>query len=206
MPVVQARSSQIGVSEASRSQMMLTRSSDQQLLGKADRDERAFAVFYRRHERAVVAFLGRSCGNAELAIDMTAETFARAYAARTQFDPRRGTARGWLLGIARHVLAASLERGRVESEARELLRMQAIHVSEHTVRSVERAVLESGDVVVEQWLTSLPEREREAIRLRVLDESSYARIADELGCSEAVVRQQVSRGLSRLRRTATEER
>ena len=94
----------------------------------------------------------------------------------------------------------------MESEARELLRMQAIHVSEHTVRSVERAVLESGDVVVEQWLTSLPEREREAIRLRVLDESSYARIADELGCSEAVVRQRVSRGLSRLRRTATEER
>ena len=186
--------------------MTLARNSDQQLLGRADRDERAFAAFYRRHERAVVAFLGRFCRNGELTIDMTAETFARAYAARAQFDPGRGTARAWLLGIARHVLAASLERGRVETEARERLRMQAIQISDHTVRSVERAVLESGDAVDEQWLTDLPESEREAIRLRVLHDSSYARIASELDCSEAVVRQRVSRGLSRLRRTATEER
>ncbi len=186
--------------------MIFARISDQQLLGRADRDEQAFAAFYRRHERAVVAFLGRFCGNAELTIDMTAETFARAYAARAKFDPRRGTARGWLLGIARHVLAASLERGRVETDAREQLRMRAIQISDHTARSVERAVLESGDAVVEHWLSEMPESEREAIRLRVLDESSYTKIASELGCSEAVVRQRVSRGLSRLRRTAMEER
>jgi RNA polymerase sigma factor (sigma-70 family) len=184
--------------------MTLARNSDHQLLTRADGEPEAFAAFYRRHERSVVAFHGRFCRNAELTIDLTAETFARAYTGRAQFDPGRGTARGWLLGIARHVLAASLERGRVETEAREQLRMHAIQISDHTVRSVEQAVLESGDAVLEQWLSDMPESERDAIRRRVLDEASYTQIAAELGCSEAVVRQRVSRGLSRLRRTAME--
>jgi RNA polymerase sigma factor (sigma-70 family) len=45
----------------------------------------------------------------------------------------------------------------------------------------------------------LPERQRVAIRSRVLDGRGYAEIARELECSELVVRQQVSRGLKRLR-------
>jgi RNA polymerase sigma-70 factor (ECF subfamily) len=45
----------------------------------------------------------------------------------------------------------------------------------------------------------LPERQREAVRSRVVEEREYAEIARELKCSELVVRQRVSRGLSRLR-------
>jgi RNA polymerase sigma factor (sigma-70 family) len=48
-------------------------------------------------------------------------------------------------------------------------------------------------------LEDLPPRQREAVRARVLFEREYADIAAELRCSEMVVRQQVSRGLTRLR-------
>ena len=34
---------------------------------------------------------------------MTSETFVRAIASYRHFDPGRGTARGWLIGIARNV-------------------------------------------------------------------------------------------------------
>jgi RNA polymerase sigma factor (sigma-70 family) len=186
--------------------MRPTRDSDRRLLEQASVSADAFAAFYRRHESAVVAFLGRLSGDAQLTVDLTAETFARAYRARAQFDPDRGSARAWLLGIARNVLAASLERGRVESEARALLGMETLRVSEHTIASVERTVLESGDAVVREWLAELPHGEREAVRKRILDDASYAQIAAEMSCSQAVVRQRVSRGLSRLRRTAMEER
>jgi len=50
----------------------------------------------------------------------------------------------------------------------------------------------------------IPDRQRAAVRARVVDESSYAEIADRLNCSELVVRQRVSRGLSRLRDELTE--
>jgi len=45
----------------------------------------------------------------------------------------------------------------------------------------------------------LPERQRDAIHSRVVEGRGYAEIARELECSELVVRQQVSRGLKRLR-------
>jgi RNA polymerase sigma factor (sigma-70 family) len=185
--------------------MGLESAPDERLLEWSSSTPEAFAVFYRRHERVVVAFLGRLSRDAELTVDLTAETFARAYNARAQFDPRRGSARGWLLGIARHVLAASRERGRVESQAREQLKMQALRVSEQTLSSVEHAVIEDGEMVIQQWLCELPDSERDAVRRRVLDEASYEQIAAELACSQAVIRQRVSRGLSRLRRMAMEE-
>jgi RNA polymerase sigma-70 factor (ECF subfamily) len=44
------------------------------------------------------------------------------------------------------------------------------------------------------------------VRRRVLAEDDYATIAADLECSEAVVRQRVSRGLATLRRTSKESR
>jgi RNA polymerase sigma-70 factor (ECF subfamily) len=84
--------------------------------------------------------------------------------------------------------------------------METLRVSEQTIASVERIVVESGEAVVREWLDGLPQSERDAVRRRVLDDASYAQIAAELSCSQAVVRQRVSRGLSRLRRSAMEER
>ena len=75
--------------------------SDAELLARSGQDAAAFAAFYRRHERSVVAYAGRMVGgDAELTVDVVAETFARAYEARAQL--RGDSARAWLLGIARH--------------------------------------------------------------------------------------------------------
>ncbi len=53
-------------------------------------DARAFAGFYRRHEDAVLGFFLKRAGSAQLAADLTAETFARALEGRRRFDPARG--------------------------------------------------------------------------------------------------------------------
>jgi RNA polymerase sigma factor (sigma-70 family) len=110
-----------------------------------------------------------------------------------------------LLGIARHVVYASWRAGRVEAETRRQLGMDALTISRATIEAVERAVLESEGAVVEAWLSDLPAEQRDAIRRRVLADASYAEIATELECSEAVVRQRVSRGLASLRRNAMEQ-
>src|SRR6266550_940898 len=109
------------------------RASDEQLLQAADSDPEAFGAFYRRHERVVLGFFVRTTGRGELAVDLAAETFARAFESRRSFDPRRGDARPWLFGVARHVLAASLARGRVESSARARLGMAALTIDDRLV-------------------------------------------------------------------------
>jgi DNA-directed RNA polymerase specialized sigma24 family protein len=95
---------------------------DAQLLGRADCDPDAFALFYARHERAVVTFVGSMVRDAERVVDATAETFARAYESRRSFSGEG--ARAWLLGIARHVVLAGWRR-----DARERLGIRALAAS-----------------------------------------------------------------------------
>jgi RNA polymerase sigma factor (sigma-70 family) len=102
--------------------------------------------------------------------------------------------------MTRHVVQSGWRRGRIESAARARLGLGALALSEATVSAVERVVLESEEAVVEAWLSDLPADQREAVRRRVLDEADYPTIASELECSEAVVRQRVSRGLAALRK------
>src|SRR2546423_4869774 len=162
------------------------RASDEQLLRAADRDPDGFGVFYGRHERVVLGFFVRTTGRGELAVDLAAETFARALESRAGFDPERGPARAWLLGIARHVLAASLARGRVEASARARLGMAALTLDERLVADVEATVVACSDEIADDLLAQLPDEQRAAIRARVLDDRSYREIARELACSEAV--------------------
>jgi RNA polymerase sigma-70 factor (ECF subfamily) len=59
--------------------------------------------------------------------------------------------------------------------------------------------------ILERLLADLPVEQHEAIRSRIVEERSYDEIANELRCSEAVVRQRVSRGLRTLRAELGEE-
>jgi len=173
---------------------------DEVLLRGSASDPEGFGLFYRRHERVVLGFFVRTTGRGDLALDLTAETFARALESHQGFDPSRGEARSWLLGIARHVLAASLARGRVETSARSRRGMASLTVDDRLVASIEETAHVVADGAVEEWLSALSPEQRVAVRGRVIDESSYRELASELECSEAVVRQRVHRGLSLIRK------
>ena len=47
-------------------------------------------------------------------------------------------------------------------------------------------------------MAGLPDEQRAALELRVIDELPYPTVAERLGCAEAAARQRVSRGLRRL--------
>jgi RNA polymerase sigma-70 factor (ECF subfamily) len=180
--------------------MSMWERTDAQLLASAHVDPEGFGVFYRRHERAIFLFLVTAVGRGDLAVDLAAETFARALESRAGFDEERGTARNWLFGIARHVLAASLQRGRVDDDARVRMGMRALTLDERLVASVEELAGADDDAPAEDLLAVLPSDQRDAVRGRVVNERPYGELARELRCSEAVVRQRVSRGLASLRR------
>src|SRR5579875_3018748 len=63
-------------------------------------------VLYRANVRAVTAYFARRCTDPQTVADLTSETFVQAAAGFGGFDPRRGTGRAWLFGIAVHVFAA----------------------------------------------------------------------------------------------------
>jgi len=170
--------------------------SDDELLEATRREPAAFGTFYARHERAVFRYLYRRTGNAEIAADLCAETFAAALLSSWRFRPGPQPAVAWLFGIARNVLGRSLERGRVERRARRRLGMPRLELDDGTVALLER--LHAGQRLGDA-LSHLPEHERAAVLAHVVDERTYPEIAADLQVSEAVVRKRVSRGLARMK-------
>jgi RNA polymerase sigma-70 factor (ECF subfamily) len=61
-------------------------------LQRSQQDPRAFGDFYSKHAAAVARHFARRVIDPEAALDLTAETFAQAYAGRRRF--RGATRRG----------------------------------------------------------------------------------------------------------------
>src|ERR671931_120841 len=153
----------------------------------------SFAGFYRRHVEDLVAFFMRRTCNAELAADLTAETFAAALVARARFDPGRGSASAWLYGIALHKLARVERREAAERRARRRLDIERIELTDADIERIE--ALGSGERA-QVLLERLSPEQRDAIRAHVIDERPYGEIALWQGTHEAVVRKRVSPGLA----------
>ena len=173
---------------------------DEQLLAAARADPEAFAVFYRRHVRALSAYFWRRSGDAETTADLTAETFAAALDGCARFDPARGPAIGWLYGIAHRQLGTLARRGAVEQRARRRMGMARLALDDAELERIEADALREGPQsrVLEE-LAGLPSEQRAAVEARVLHERDYAQIALAAGASEVVVRKRVSRALAVLR-------
>jgi RNA polymerase sigma-70 factor (ECF subfamily) len=169
---------------------------DAELLRRARTDDGAFRVVYDRHAERVFRYLASRTDSRDTALDLTSEVFARAWLGRKKFrDEAGGSVLPWLLGIARNVLVASYEKRRIEDAARRRLGVEA-----HDVGLAEGAVwLPDDPGEVEGALCRLPDRERDAVSLRVLETLPYREIARRLGCSETAARIRVHRGLRRMR-------
>jgi RNA polymerase sigma-70 factor (ECF subfamily) len=170
---------------------------DAELLARCRKEPAAFGEFYGRHERAVFSYLFRRTRDAELAADLSAETFARALLAAGRFQDGPDPAIAWMLGIARNVLGHSLRRRQVDDRARRKLRMAPLVLEDSTLAALER--LHAHDLL-SGALERLPKAQAQAVRARIVDERDYDEIAADLRTSQAVVRQRVSRGLAELRR------
>jgi RNA polymerase sigma factor (sigma-70 family) len=199
-----------GLSQTSASRKLLvvgadddSRGDDELLLATATGDGAAFAAFYRRHVAEVLAFVARRVGCEEVAADLAGETFAAALLACGRYRPAEAPALAWLLGIARNKLRESARRGRVQIEARERLGVPPIAFEDEDLLRVQELV-NVGETALE-LLERLPVAQRDAVRARVVDELGYEQLALELGHSQQVVRQHVSRGLRRLRALMEEQ-
>ncbi len=163
-------------------------------------DADAFSELYRGEAESVLIFLTRRTFDAEIAVELTAETFAIAM---RSWSKLRGLAReqqrAWLFTVARRQLARYARRARVERRAIERLGIEVPSVARDDLQLIEqRAGLDELRVALGRELERLSVEQRQALNMRVVQERPYAEIAELLGVSEETVRARVSRGLRRL--------
>jgi RNA polymerase sigma factor (sigma-70 family) len=137
--------------------------------------------------RRVYAYVAYRIGAGADAEDVTSETFERALRYRDSFDPRRGDAAAWLIGIARRCLAdRALRAAPTAAETPE--EAVASHEGDR-LRSIELA----GAVA------TLGERDREIIALRFGADMTVREIANVLELRTNTVEVALHRALARLR-------
>ena len=172
---------------------------DAELVTAARTDAGAFRALYDRYAARVLRYHERRTRDVDAAHDLTAETFAQAWLARARFrDEAGGSAAPWLFAIARHVLLQSVRRRALEQRACARLGLQL----GGSPAEPDESWLEGLD----EALDALPPGQREAIRLRVVDDLEYERVAGALGTTPAAARVRVHRGLTALRNRLSDSR
>jgi len=156
----------------------------------------ALAEAYRRHAGAVFGLSRRLLNDATLAEEIVQEVFVRLWNDPDKFDPARGSLRSYLLAQChgRSVDLLRSESSRRRREEKDLRR------SAEAGYDLEREVwdLALADHVRDA-LETLPEVEREAIRLAYLGGHTYREVAVMLNEPEGTVKSRIRSGLKRLR-------
>jgi RNA polymerase sigma factor (sigma-70 family) len=167
---------------------------DAALLRRSRRDPDAFVEVCRRHADALGGWLGAEVRDEVLARELLAETLSEAWFSCGRFrDPGDGDARGWLFGIAKNLVRRMYRERAIERRARLRLRLPVADDDVADLLDRVAAVQELGS------LDALPDDQREALELRVVDGLDYAEIGGRLALTPEGARTRVFRALGTLR-------
>lgn len=173
--------------------------SDTELLLASRAEPVAFVELYRRHAEDVLRYFARRTLDPEAAAELTAETFAEAYASRRNYRDTGTNGVAWLYGIARHQLGRFFRTGQIDAAARRRIGLSREALPADDYERIEELVdLAPIREALVEALETLAEEQRDALRLHVIDGLGYTEVAKRLGCAEAAARQRVSRGLRRI--------
>ena len=171
----------------------LSSMNDEDLLERArDGDSRAFDEVYRRVRPMAIGVASQICGRAA-AEDAVQAAFLSAWTAVGRYRASRGSARSWLLSIARNraidVLREQRRRGpttELEYEPEDPERTETLVAQAEMTRDVRRA------------LHSLPDDQREVLELAYYKDLSQAEIASTLRVPLGTVKGRARLGLRKL--------
>ena len=165
---------------------------------RADSPGERLERLYGASRDDLYAYLATLLGDHSAAEEVTALAFERAFRKRRLFNPRRGSERAWLFGIARNAALDELRRRRRTAPLPEGLAAEKVTGEDHSERSARRAALQVA-------LAGLAPRERELIALKFHAGLSNLDLARVLGVSESNAGTLLHRAITKLRKACDEQ-
>ena len=164
-----------------------------------------FERLYRANVDAVTAYFARRTADPQLVADLTADTFVAVITGFESFDPRKGTARAWVFGIAGHVYAAHCAAYSQQQHKLQRLAGRRDLDQDQVDELLERIDAERAGRGLLFEVTRLPARDRAVIDLVDLAGLRPKEAAAALGLTPGTVRMRLMRARARLRTTSAEQ-
>ena len=160
--------------------------------------EAEFDALYRSSRDDVFAYAAGLLRDRSAAEDVTALAFERAYRKRRRFNPKRGSRRAWLFGIARNAALDELRRRRRTVE------LVGDDVDPEAPAPDEEADVALSRAAIRRAIATLAPRERELVALKFFAGLSNAEIGIVTGVSESNAGTKLHRVVEKLRRACDE--
>jgi RNA polymerase sigma factor (sigma-70 family) len=165
----------------------MTDDTDAGLLARLQTDPAALEAFYLRHRDRVVAYAASRCRQPADVPDLVAATFLAVLEKPGRFDPRRGEASAWLIGIAARQWLLLCRAERKQADLRH--RAQSWELSSDDISRLEEQIdaARAGDPA---WaaLDQIAPRHSEVLRLVGPDGLTSREAAAVLGISAGAFR------------------
>jgi len=175
--------------------------SERDLIERAKRDPRAFAMLYRRHYSAMAGYVYRRTGHAHTTEDLVAETFVTAMRALPRYKCRGVPIRAWLYRIATSTVNR-WARGSRHRFVRDLDECSPTDLSVTTVVAEDQV----GSEHARTALLSLRPKHQAVLALHYLEGMSVEEVAAVIGCRVGTVKSRLSRAREALRERLTRGR
>lgn len=159
-----------------------------------------FEQVYLRNVDVLMGYFARRCGDPHTVADLTSETFVRAMDGFARFDPRRGSDRAWLFGIAAHVFARHCEQSASGRDAVARLGGHRTLDEDEIEELAGRIDSEREGAALMLRFERLPAVDRAAVELVDLEGLTPKEAALVLGVSRVAFRKRLSRARARLRK------
>ena len=160
-------------------------------------DTQAFGRIVERHQSLVCGLAYSACGNVHVSEDLAQETFITAWRQLRNLR-EKGNLRGWLCGIARHVIHNFLRRQQRTPTAMAAEWDEVIHPASDEPSPDECVINEQETAMLWGALQTLPLNYRDPMVLYYRQNESVGAVAELLGLSEDAVKQRLARGRAML--------
>ena len=165
--------------------------------------QQAFIEAYERHYTKLFAYVYSRVGNVELAKDLTAEVFEKAYL--KGHSVREAAAyTTWLFMIAKNAVIGHYRRQKRETNGMNKVK-DSLWLSDRSTDPEADTLRGEAVSNLMRHLRRLSDRDQELLALKFEGELSYAEISRVLRLSEVNVRVSIFRALKRLRSLMEED-
>lgn len=171
---------------------------DEQLLQRIARgDSNALALLYDRYGRLAYSLAYRILGDVPSAEDAVQEAFLNIWRMAPSFDGQRGSARTWLLSVARHKAIDALRQRRRQQPLGLVTELsETLTPAEDIWQGVDIALQREA---LERNLAQIPVEQRQVIEMAYFGGYTHQEIGKQLNIPLGTVKGRIRMGMEKLR-------